>query len=113
MKIEVKSKKKMAEESKIFRNGYHTLENLVRETEKAAAISISFETVHTEKIIRRLLWLPKSLLKDARAPGWFLLKKVDEIAEEIEETARQPVMVCEVDCPALNEYLTSSERTLW
>ena len=54
----------------------------IRESEKAVAINVYFECVHTERTVTRMAWIPKSLLHNGCVPEWFLTKKVNELAEQ-------------------------------
>jgi len=54
----------------------------IRESEKAVAINVYFECLHTERTVTRMAWIPKSLLQNGCVPEWFLTKKVNELAEQ-------------------------------
>jgi len=69
-------------EAKEHANSYHKIINQVRETEKAIAVKVVLEFCDVEKIYSKLIWIPKSLLKDNTVPGWFVNKKLNELLEE-------------------------------
>jgi len=77
--------KKNFEESKEWSNSYHKIITTARETEKAIAVKANFDAPNLERDFTRLVWVPKSLIKDMAIPGWFIVKKVREIAEQLYE----------------------------
>lgn len=65
-----------------FKSGYHEIE-IERETEKAVAVKVCFDAYNVERDVVRLAWIPKSLLRDGKAPGWVLLDRANKIEEEL------------------------------
>ena len=53
-----------------------------RETEKAVAITITFVCVHTDQAVNRLMWIPKSLVRNGAVSEWFFNKKIEEMKSE-------------------------------
>lgn len=70
------------EEDKAFRDSYHDLGKIARETEKAIAIGVTIFEEHTDQSINRQAWFPKSLLRYGKAPGWFIEKKANELIDD-------------------------------
>lgn len=64
-------------------NADHTLVEVARETEKAICVNAKITNIHTDKSFTKMVWIPKSLVKNENeVPNWFLGKKVSEISEE-------------------------------
>ena len=72
-------------EAREWLNSYHTIKSVKRETEKAVAVEANFDAYNLERDFSRLIWIPKSLLKNMAVPGWFIAKKVREVAENLTE----------------------------
>lgn len=58
------------------REAYFTVQ-VDRETEKAVGTSLAFIT-KTGGEVSRMIWFPKSMLRDGQAPGWMIASKVDD-----------------------------------
>ena len=80
------------EEAKEWANSYHRIIKIERETEKALAIKVNFDAYNLERDFGRLIWIPKSLIKNMAVQGWFLAKKIREAAEELTEQIRTGVL---------------------
>lgn len=61
---------------------------VVRETDKAVAAPVGFENVFTEWSGEKMIWFPKSVLRDGAAPGWMILQKLRELLRMPGDTAR-------------------------
>ena len=70
------------EEGKKWANDFHKVIEIAKETEKAIAVKAYFDAYNIERDITRLIWIPKSLMKDGCVPGWFIAKKITELEEE-------------------------------
>ncbi|NIP26660.1 MAG: hypothetical protein GWN94_19815 [Phycisphaerae bacterium] len=70
------------EQGRQWSNDYHSIIEFAKETEKAVAVKIWLDFCDVEKTIEKLLWVPKSIIRDNAVPGWFLLKKFNEILDE-------------------------------
>jgi len=53
-----------------------------KETEKAVAITITFVCPYTDQSVSRLMWIPKSIIKDSIVPEPFWNKKIHEMKSE-------------------------------
>jgi len=73
--------KKNFEESKEWSNSYHRIIKVEKETDKALAVKINLDSYNIERDFKRLLWIPKSLVKDLTVPGWFIIRKVRELID--------------------------------
>lgn len=69
-------------EAKVHSESLHAITKKVRETEKALAVEVILEFCDVEKIVDKMIWIPKSLVKDNSVPGWFVIKKLNELLEE-------------------------------
>lgn len=74
--------KKVRDEEKSFNEAYHAILNIDRETEKAVAIAAHFDLCDIERDCVKLVWIPKSLIKNNAVQGWFVNKKLDEIVSQ-------------------------------
>jgi hypothetical protein len=64
-------------------NGIDISAKISKSTEKAVAISINFVCVHTDQVVSRLMWIPKSLVNNAgEVAEWFFNKKIEEMKSE-------------------------------
>ena len=79
------------DEAKEWANSFHKILKIERETEKALAIKVNFDAYNLERDFGRLIWIPKSLIRDMAVQGWFLAKKIREAAEELTEQIRTGV----------------------
>jgi len=66
-------------------DSYHRILEVARETEKAVAVKANFDAYNLERDFQHLVWIPKSLLHGLAVPGWFIIKKVRQITEELYE----------------------------
>lgn len=80
--LKIQVKKDQDEALKAFKNEFHAIQ-VARESEKAVAITVRIDLCDIERDITRLVWLPKSQLKDGAAPGWLLLAKRAELRDEL------------------------------
>jgi len=63
-----------------FRNSFHEIRVINRETEKAVAVTATVEDLNSRRPRREVLvWLPKSQLRDGMVPGWLIENKASEI----------------------------------
>ena len=69
-------------EAKVHSESLHAITKTVRETEKALAVEVTLEFCDVEKIADKMIWIPKSLVKNNSVPGWFVSKKLNELLEE-------------------------------
>lgn len=72
-------------EAKEWTNSLHRIIAIARETEKALAIEVNFDAYNLERNFKKLLWVPKSIVKEKCIPGWFILKKIRQLADELTE----------------------------
>ena len=63
-----------------YNNSTHAL-NIAQETERAVAVKVNIDFCDLEFDKSQLVWIPKSLLVEGRAPGWILNKKLNEVIE--------------------------------
>lgn len=69
-----------------YRDSFHTLPTIVRETEKAVSVEAAGLGRHGGEFTATL-WFPKSLLNEAgQAPGWMIVKKLEEITGLIDDS---------------------------
>jgi len=87
-----KERERAAAEAREWANSYHAIIKVARETEKAIAVEANFDAYDLERDFTRLIWIPKSLLCDMAVPGWFLLKKIYEAADELAEKIHTGVL---------------------
>lgn len=68
-----------------YRDGFHNLPAIIRETEKAVAVEAAGLGRHGGDFTATL-WFPKSMLNEAgQAPGWMIIKKLEEITGLIDD----------------------------
>jgi hypothetical protein len=72
-----------AEAEKEFKNSYHPLGEISKESEKAVAIQAHWENFASEQSGSALVWIPKSQIKDGAVPGWLLQAKARELKERL------------------------------
>jgi hypothetical protein len=70
-------------EAQEFKNGMHDLLTIERENDKAVAINASIYEECTDQQITRLVWFPKSQVKNNQAPGWLFLAKANDLRERV------------------------------
>ena len=59
---------------------YYKIEALIEKTtEKAVMINVDVELCNLEKVVKKAIWLPKSVLKNGAAPEWIMTKKGAEL----------------------------------
>ena len=68
---------------KEWKNAFHNIGAPVRETEKAVAIEARWHEPNTDQSGKRLVWFPKSQIKDGAVPGWLIEAKARELREAI------------------------------
>lgn len=69
-------------DNRTWDNEYHAF-TMARESEKAVAISgVARDGSYTQEI-DFLIWVPKSVLRDGKVPGWIIWKKLAEAGERI------------------------------
>lgn len=66
-----------------FREGYHALPTPARETERALGFRVGV-AVASSLATTRMIWIPRSVLRDGMAPGWILIAKVSEIIADVD-----------------------------
>jgi hypothetical protein len=66
-----------------FKNGMHDVGSVERETTKAVAVKATIYEECTDQQITRLVWFPKSQIKNDQAPGWLFLAKVNDLLEQV------------------------------
>ena len=54
----------------------------IKETEKAVQVKAVIDLYDVEKSITRLVWLPKSQIRDGRPTAWILARKREDLAIE-------------------------------
>jgi len=84
-------------EAKQWQNAYHVIKEIARQTDKAIAVNLVLYVPNIEKWFDRLLWIPKSLIKNQAVQGWFVIKKIREQIEELKERVRTGAMLDSVD----------------
>lgn len=86
-----------------YRNGFHTLPTIVRETEKAVAVEAAGLGRHGGDFTATL-WFPKSMLNEAgQAPGWMIIKKLEEITGLIDRFNARRFGFCAL-CDVRDEF---------
>lgn len=55
---------------------------IVRETEKALSINVTFFCYSTDQSVTRMMWIPKSLVNNGNVAPWFFEKKLTEMKAE-------------------------------
>lgn len=64
-----------------FRNSYHAV-RVVREAERAIAAEVVLSDCAHEQFVRRLVWFPKSQVRNGnQVPGWLIRAKLRELEE--------------------------------
>lgn len=81
----IKERQASEVEAKEWSNSYHKILEVKRESEKALAIEVNFNAYNLERDFSRLVWIPKSLIKEIAVQGWFMAKKIREAVEELTE----------------------------
>lgn len=81
----IAEKAAVREAAKQFNDAYHTLAKVVKETEKAVAVEAVLDFCDVEKYSHKMLWIPKSLIKNGAVQGWFVIKKIEELLDEYRE----------------------------
>ena len=81
-KAEIEQKKV---EAKLKRQELIELGEIVRETEKAVAVTADWEDLDTKKTGERLAWFPKSQVKDGKAPYWLIEAKAVEVWQSVSD----------------------------
>lgn len=76
-----------------WQNAYHAV-RIDKETERGAATEVSFHSGDDEQTIRRMVWFPKSLMRDGKLPGWKIEQAVDEMTDSVR-----------ADCPVACAFL--------
>jgi hypothetical protein len=66
-----------------FREGYHALPTPARETERALGFRVGV-AVASSLATTRMIWIPRSVLRDGMAPGWILIAKAREIIADVD-----------------------------
>lgn len=74
--------KQVRDTDREFKNGLHSV-RIERETEKAIACRADFEDGSCTIDGQRLAWFPKSQVKEGKVPGWLILAKARDLAENI------------------------------
>jgi len=69
-------------EGKIWNDSYHTIITIAKETEKAIAVNVTLDFCDAERNQNKLMWIPKSLVKENGVPGWFIMRKLQDILSE-------------------------------
>jgi len=87
-----KERQTVKAEAQQWSNSYHVILSIAKETAKAIAVQANFDAYNLERDFTRYLWIPKSLLKNMAVPGWFIAKKVREVAAELEDEICTGVM---------------------
>lgn len=85
-------RKAAEDEAKEWANTYHRIIKIEKETEKAVAIKVNYDAYNLERNFSRLIWIPKSLIKDMAVQGWFLTKKIREAADELADQIRAGIL---------------------
>jgi len=62
--------------------GISILGKIQKKTEKAVAVNITFICIHTDREVKRLMWIPKNLINENLVPEWFWHKKIQEMKSE-------------------------------
>lgn len=55
----------------------------MKETEKAVRLEIRFEVPAAEKNLSRLVWIPKSQIRNGKLTEWIFGQKLDEIQKDL------------------------------
>jgi len=91
-------------EAKQWSQDYHVINKIDRETEKAVAVKVAFDAYNLERTFRRLIWFPKSMVKDMAVQGWLIAAKVREAGEQLSEEINTGVMFLTIgieDCQTI------------
>jgi hypothetical protein len=54
-----------------------------RETDRAYGVTVEIECPNTNAFKTKLVWFPKSQIKDGKVPAWLLNAKIKEINEAV------------------------------
>jgi len=65
-----------------WKSDFHEI-TTIRETEKAVAVQVAFDCDRIDTTMTRTAWIPKSVLRDGKAPGWILEAKAREAKAEL------------------------------
>lgn len=79
---EIEERKSAKQELKDFDNSYFELP-IERESEKAIGINVRWTEEITDQSGNRMMWFPKSQVRNGGVPGWMIRKKIVELRETI------------------------------
>jgi len=99
-----KERAEIRSEAREWSNARHKIIEIAKETAKAIAVKASFDAYDVERTVHRLVWIPKSLIKNGAVPGWWMAKKIDELKHEFYDRYQTGVVLNYVrveDCDRL------------
>lgn len=67
--------------------------NIVRQSEKAVAVGVRLVCPFSDQSISRMVWLPKSMIKDGAIAAWFWDKKIKELKSSISYSGASSLIV--------------------
>ena len=91
--VNYKERQDIRAEAKEWSTACHRIVEIAKETVKAVAVNAVFDAYNIERTIYRLLWIPKSLIKNGGVPGWFIAKKVNELEHEFYDRHQTGMML--------------------
>ena len=77
--LEIEREKQRKAEAKLKRQELIELGEIVRETEKAVAVTATWQEFNVEKAGGKLVWFPKSQITDGKVPYWLVEAKAVEV----------------------------------
>lgn len=81
-------KEEYAAQKAVFR-----IRNIVRQSEKAVAVGVRLVCPFSDQAISRMVWLPKSMIKDGAIAAWFWDKKIKELKSSINYSGARSLIV--------------------
>lgn len=78
--------KELAQKVRAYDQAFHDIK-VVQETEAAVAVRVIVDFCDIERDGFDLIWFPKLMLKDGKAPGWLICQKIEAIQQMVEKTA--------------------------
>lgn len=82
---ELKARNEEFQSARDFKNGFHEY-GFVKETEKAVGLEVVGEIPNLETSFKRIIWIPKSVMRDGKVPGWIIEKKIAEMKDAFPRT---------------------------
>ena len=93
-------------EAQEWRNGFHRVTKIARETEKGIGVISRWEVCNIGKAIHKLLWFSKSQLQNGSLPGWLIAARIRETEEDEEMRRYGGVMFVGVDIEDCEDFFS-------